>query len=153
MSLHIPNDKVDALFEVLKNNRSRVGIWLVPAEHHGQEAAVAIYTASIAVDLTKLYLAGLADDARFSALAPDRLSDLVAAIFAGGGNTRAIGYNLDLLLARLTSDQRAEFWNMALSGHPNPPRMLILMLPQLADHLLPQGFWMEQWEKAGKLLR
>jgi len=134
--------------------RVRTGLWLLPLHLIGQEANEAARLGIQAVDLRQALLQQLPPDTQYVSLDSDRLLNLLDA----SSQRKALGecvllYNLDLLLSRLTQQQRSGFWQFAFSGFAHRSSALLLTLPVTAQDILPGERVLEEWADAGRLFR
>ena len=134
--------------------RVRTGLWLLPPDLIGQEANEAARLGILAVDLRHELLQQLPSDTQYVLLDSERLLNLLNAIT----ERKALGdcvlvYTLDLLLSRLTQQQRANFWQFTFSGFAHRPSALLLTLPASAQNLLPGNETLDHWDRAERLFR
>lgn len=148
-----PIDRIDALFTTLANTRSRFGIWLLSAENLGKEELLALQCAATAENIAAYYLARLGAGACFASLSASRVAEAIVSLAEKKGDIRLFISNLDLLLSRLTTEERNIFWQNIFSGYPNRQRLVLFLLPASARTLLPQGQDAEDWEHAGKIIQ
>jgi hypothetical protein len=64
----------------------------------------------------------------------------------------ALVYNLDLLMARLTFQQRADVWDFIFDGPAYRRSSLLLAMPATAEFLLPSDYRLEELAAAGRLV-
>jgi hypothetical protein len=134
--------------------RVRTGLWLLDSCLVGQEANEAARLGVLAVDLRQDLLAQLPLETKFVPLDSDRLLSLLHPIserhFTGDC---VLLHNLDLLLARLTHQQRADFWQFAFTGFSHRPSALLFTIPVSAENLVPGGEALGRWARGGRLFQ
>jgi hypothetical protein len=134
--------------------RVRTGLWLLPSHLIGQEANEAARLGVQATDLRQELLAQLPPETQYVPLDSDRILSLLHPISERRSmGDCALNYNLDLLLARLTHQQRADFWQFAFIGFSHRPSALLFTLPATAQNLLPGVEVLERWERGERLFR
>jgi hypothetical protein len=60
-------------------------------------------------------------------------------------------YNLDLLLAKITRNERLRVWRAIYSEMPHRTRGLIIAMPAIATDLLPGNDTLTHWAKDKRL--
>lgn len=132
--------------------RVRTGIWLLPPYLVGQEPNEAARLGTIAVDLRCVLLESLPSGARFVPLDTDRILQLLDTIsYRKDQGDCVLVYNLDLLLARLTHQQRVDVWQFIFTGFAYRPCALLLSMPATASSLLPAGEILHYWKQGKRL--
>lgn len=133
--------------------RNRVGLWLLPASQMGQAADKAARLGIDAVDLSQVWLDRLPADARFAGVNADRIIDLLDDLTKQPGHSDCLLiYNIDLLLAGLTYENQQGIWRTLRQFFPYRRRILVLVMPDQADHLLPRSSDLTAWRKEGRLV-
>lgn len=66
------------------------------------------------------------------------------------GQKRALVVNLDLLLAGVSESERAQVWYHVRQGMPHRRRVVLVLMPDGAEHLLPS---LQEWEKTNRCAR
>lgn len=132
--------------------RVRTGIWLMPSHLVGQEPNEAARLSVMAVDVRGLLLDSLPSGARFVPLDTDRVLQLLDTIsYRKEQGNCVLVYNLDLLLARLTQQQRVDVWQFIFAGFGYRPCALLLAIPATASSLLPAGEILNYWKEGKRL--
>lgn len=132
--------------------RVRTGLWLMRLAEIGQERNEAARQGIEAVDLRANLLARLPPDAGYTGLSSQVFLELCEAVTQQpGAGDCALVYNIDLLLARLTRQERREVWQDLYQALPHRRRVLLLAMPETATELLPEG--LEMWVSARRLAR
>lgn len=132
--------------------RVRTGLWLMPRELIGQEQNEAARLGISALDLRNELLTSLPAGARFVPLDNDRVLQLLNTIsLRKNQHDCVLIYNLDLLLARLTYQQRNDLWQFAFTGFAYRPCALLLTMPDTARSLLPTQEKLGYWEENRRL--
>jgi len=133
---------VEVLRDQLRQPGARVGVgvWLMPRDYFGREAAIAVRLNVQAVDARQAYLPSLPAGARFSGLTrPDGHQHLTSMLRDLAHTIQQrdclLVHTLDLLLLGLEVDERERFWREALEGIPYPRTKLILAVPENAPEL------------------
>jgi len=152
MALTTPSELVASLQRPAL--RVRTGLWLLPNPLLGQEANEAARLGIQAADLRAELLGQISPGSRYLSLDSDRLLALLDAL----SQRRSLGdcllvHNLDLLLSRLTHQQRADFWQFVFSGFTHRPSALLLTLPITAQETLLSNTWMDLWESGERLFQ
>jgi len=132
--------------------RIRIGLWLIPASYLGQERNEAARMLLEAVDIRQELIKQLPTDARFTGLSGQKVLELIDAIAQQKGNSDcALIYNLDLLLSRLSSQEREFVWLLLLEAMPHRPRALLITMPASATDILPPFNQLNQWAREKRL--
>jgi hypothetical protein len=118
--------------------RVRLGLWLVPPQLLGHEADEAARAGIGAEDLPLLLLRSLPQDTKFVGLTSDRLLGLLEDLCSRTTEGHCVlAFNLDLLLAGLTGQDRQEIWEHLALAFAHRPRAVIVALPASAQQLAP----------------
>lgn len=144
-------DNLDQLYHQLESIRSKFGIWACNISRLGDEKNIAVQLGAEAVDLASKYQQGLNPDSVFLGINVGKLTELISTIGIQSGKTRALVYDVDILLSRLSPSQRKEFWEILLIGLIHNPRCLVLMIPESASKLLPSGEELDKWVKSKRI--
>jgi hypothetical protein len=142
------------LLATLRNRslRNRVGLWLLPAGEMDQAADKAAKLGIDAADLRQIWLDRLPPDARFAGLNADKLISLLDDLTEHPGHSDCLLlYNLDLLLAGLSYESQQEIWRTLRQIFPHRRRLLVLVMPDQAGHLLPRSSDLTAWRQEGRL--
>ena len=132
--------------------RVRTGILLVPTRLVGQEANEAARLGVMAVDVRSILLDTVPSGAKFVPLDTDRVLQLLNTIsYRKDQGDCVLIYNLDLLLARLTQQQRVDAWQFIFRGFGNRPCALLITMPATASSLLPAGEMLNYWKEGKRL--
>ena len=133
--------------------RVRTGLWLIPPNLLGDERNEAVRLGVAAVDMRELLLNELPAGTAFVMLNADRVIQLLNQVAgqAHFGNC-ALVYNLDLLLARLTFQQRADAWGVIFDGLAYRQSSLVMAMPVTAKSLLPSDKRLEDLAAAGRFI-
>jgi hypothetical protein len=142
------------LADLLSSHTLRVatGLWLLPLADLPRLDNAAVRLGFEAVDLRQQLIASLPTGTRYAGLSAARLLELVDAVanrradYAG-----ALVYQLDLLLARLTTDERAQVWQELYAGLPHRTRGVLFVMPETAANLLPAADALDAWRRARRL--
>ena len=132
--------------------RVRTGIWLMPSHLFGQEANEAARLGVMAVDVRGMLLDTIPSGAKFVPLDTDRILQLLNTVsYRKEQGNCVLVYNLDLLLARLTQQQRVDAWQFIFSGFGHRPCALLIGMPATASSLLPAGEMLNYWKEGKRL--
>lgn len=132
--------------------RVRTALWLLPTKRLGQEMDEAARLGIDAVDARQRLLESLPHGTHYSGLSSDSVAELLDAICASPYGTDCLAlYNFDLLLARLTHDERSQVWDLLYDQFPHRPRALLIMMPATATSLLPSRSRLQSWQADGRL--
>jgi hypothetical protein len=132
--------------------RVRTGIWLMSSHMIGHESNEGARLGVIVVDLRSLLLDSLPEGAQFVPLDADRVLQLLNTVsYRKDQGDCVLVYNLDLLLARLTYQQRVDFWQFTFTGFAYRPCALLLGMPATASSLLPAGETLNYWKQGKRL--
>ena len=133
--------------------RTRVGVWCMPLSYIGQEHDVAALLNLEAVDVRQPVLDALPVGTRYVNLTFEKVLEALDSIASRAGQTDcAFVYNLDLLLAGLTRDDRQRVWESLGDGLPYRTRALLLAMPETASRMLPPDRLYEAWRLNGRLV-
>jgi hypothetical protein len=131
----------------------RTGLWLVPLHVLGKEQDTAARLGIDAADLRVPIISSLPAGTRFLGLSTLTLVEALDAVCSQSrGSNCLLVYNLDLLLARLPRQERLDFWQFMFKSFPHRQRGLLLLMPQLANSLLPQQQMQDVWRRDGRLV-
>jgi len=132
--------------------RVRTGIWLMPSQLVGYEKNEAARLGIIAADLRDILLDTLPAGTNFAPLDTDRILQLLNTIsYRKDLGDCVLVHNLDLLLARLTQQQRVDVWKFTFAGFAYRRCALLLGMPATASSLLPAGETLNYWTKGKRL--
>jgi hypothetical protein len=114
----------------------RTGVALVSPEQLPSYQTLALHWGAEAVDLAQFRLSRIPEGSRYLGLAPATvLSDLDFIASGRHGRRCALVANADLLLARLTDEQRPRVWDFLFSSLRKRPTCLLMLMPDGAEHL------------------
>jgi len=151
-----PLKDVRALIAFLRRPilRTRVGVWHMPLQCVGQEPDVAARLGVEAVDVRDPIRQQLPEGTRFVRLTVEKA--LEALDFIATTTPRitdcAFVYNMDLLLAGLSREDRQRFWESLFDGLPHRSRALLIAVPETAHSVLLPDQWRESWRRDGRLV-
>lgn len=132
-------------------NRLRTGLLLVPPSQLAKAGDIAAQLLANAEDIAQVALEAVPAGSRYVSLSASRVEEWLDKISnKSTGQARALVVNLDLLLAGITEDERAEVWRYVRNSMPYRRRVLIVAMPQGAERLLPP---VQEWEEAGRCVR
>jgi hypothetical protein len=132
--------------------RVRTGLRLAPAGVWGREVDEAAWLGVTAVDARQPILDALLPEQTHLGLGERTIIQALDAIAQGDFRSEyCLVYNLDLLLASLTSSARAGVWESLHSGFPHRAQALLLIMPATADNLLPNPDHLDLWRREGRL--
>lgn len=132
--------------------RVRTGLWLAPSGLWGREADEAARLGVAAADARQPVLDTLLPEQTRLRLRESTVIQALDAIAKGDFRSDCcLVYNLDLLLAGLTSSARADVWESLFSGFPHRDRALLFAMSATADHLLPDSDRLDQWRREARL--
>lgn len=132
--------------------RVRTGLWLMPSSLIGKESQQAARLGVDASDARQPILDAVEDDQSFLGLDYSGILTALDTICHSTLTTDcSLIYNLDLLLAHLTINNRIVLWEQLYSGFPHRPRALIIAIPDSAKALLPHINRLEAWRSEGRL--
>lgn len=150
MPLTTPTDVIQLLNS--RTLRIRTGIWLVTNSVLGRESSEAVRLGIDAFDARQPILEGVAEQQRFLGLNSDRVVSTLDRISSSPQGTECLlVYNFDLLLARIRSDERAKVWQEIFLGLPHRLHALLIVMPNEAQHLLPNAEALAAWRSEGRL--
>jgi hypothetical protein len=131
----------------------RTGLWLIPTQLLGKEQDTAARLGIDAVDLRRPIQASLPPGTRFLALSTQSVITALDTVCREvNGSECLLIFNLDILLARLPRQDRLDIWHYVFNGFPHRPRGLLLLMPQIAEHLLPPNQIQDAWRRDGRLV-
>ncbi len=142
------------LIELLqkKTLRIRTGIWLMSASALGKEADHAARMNIDSVDIREPLLGNLPEGTRFLGLNADRVLQLLQDISDQlSGSECLLVYNIDLLLAKLSQNERVYIWRHLYDSFPNRRHALLISMPENASHLLPEITSIRSWNNDKRL--
>jgi hypothetical protein len=132
--------------------RVRTALYLLPPEQLARLPDRAARLGIQLVDVRQPLLSAIVSDQRFLQLS---LRDFIEALDALCQNSRAndclLVANCDLILARLSPQDRREAWETLFRGFPYRSRALLLAMPDGADLLLPGEQELAHWRQEGRL--
>lgn len=133
--------------------RVRVGLWLQPLSLLGTEADEAARLTVQPVDIRDEFLQAVPSGTRFVHLDEGQVLELLDSLSQRTHfGDCALIYNLDLLLAALTHDERVSIWEFLLTGLPWRKSALLLTLPNTATRLAPSEIAGEAWRAANRFV-
>lgn len=133
--------------------RVRTGLWLLPVQLLQDMPNEAARLGIEAVDCAKKMLTELPMGTRFVGLDAARLIELLDDMcHQNPGVNCLLVYNLDLLVARLTQNERHEVWAQLYNNFPHRSRGLLIVMPQDANALLPSENALGVWRRDGRLV-
>ncbi len=104
------------------------------------------------VDIVERWFAKLPSGTRFAGINRATLLAELSAIANETLDRRcAMVANVDVFLAKLSEDERAEVWSFLFTALKKRPTALLLVLPAAGVDLLPAGE-IERWRSAGRLI-
>lgn len=132
--------------------RVATGLWLLPDEFVGKEDEEAYRLDLEPVDLRQRLLDALEPGTKYAGLSVDRLVTLIDGVTRERADRAgALIYNLDLLLARLTSADRQLVWDDLFKALPRRSRAILLTMPEAAEDLLPWREKLDLWRLDNRL--
>jgi len=143
------------LVELLSSGQLRVatGVWLLPIEYVGQEEEEAYRLGLEPVDLRNRLLQSLEPGTKYASLSADKIFQLVDDISQEYGDwAGALIYNLDLLIARLNTEEQNMIWQDLFTALPHRRRGVLITLPETAVNLLPQEEILNLWRLDNRLI-
>lgn len=155
MASHEELDRVRPLIAWVRKDtlRTRIGVWQMPLEWIGQEKTVAAHLGVETVDMREIILGSLPEGTRFVHLTATKVQEVIDTIASTRGKTDcALVYNLDLLLAGLSSHERLEVWRSLIDGYPHRARALVIAIPEGAISQLWGHRVVEALENDGRLV-
>lgn len=144
--------RIHQLFNDLKTNRSRFGLWCCDLEKLGHEQNIAVQLGAESLDVTMLLRSKLENDSDMVVLDEHKLIDMVSEIAKKQGKQKVLIYNLDVLLAKLNPAQCRDFWDLLFSGLIYQPRSLVFMIPLTATNLYPSGENLNKWQRNKRII-
>jgi hypothetical protein len=143
-----------ALKEYLRTRmlRSRTGLLLVPPNQLGDVLEIAARLGVDLVDYAQVILASLPPEAKWAGITLDaeqaRLDEIAN---APSGNDVVLVAQFDLALARLPIADRGPLWRVLREGFAHRRRALILVMPEGATRLLPEGSEWDAWQDGKRI--
>jgi hypothetical protein len=102
-------------------------------------------------DIAQKALNAVPEGSRYASLSASRIGQWLDDISQEcSGQKRALVVNLDLLLAGVSERERAEVWYHVRQGMPHRRRVVLVLMPDGAEHLLPP---LQEWEKTNRCAR
>lgn len=143
------------LMELLSSGQLRVatGVWLLPKEYVGQEVEEAYRLGLEPVDLRNRLLQSLETGTKYANLSAEKIFRLVDDVSQEYGDwAGALIYNLDLLIARLNTEEQTMIWQDLFTALPHRRRGVLLTLPESAVNLLPREEMLNLWRLDNRLI-
>jgi hypothetical protein len=143
-----------ALKEYLRTRmlRSRTGLLLVPPNQLGDVLEIAARLGIDLVDYAQVILASLPPEAKRAGISihaeQARLDEIAN---ASTGTDAVLVAQFDLALARLPREDRGPLWRMLREGFAHRRRALILLMPEGATRLLPEGSEWDAWQDGKRI--
>jgi hypothetical protein len=132
--------------------RCKTGIWLMPQGKVGDEENEAARLGLDAVDIRRVLLENLPEETSYADLSSERVQNLLHQIAnRQQGSHCLLIYNLDLLLARLTMDERDAVWRYLKDALPHAKHALLIALPASAGQALLGDEHYRSWHKEDRL--
>lgn len=147
------NEQVNQMIDSLETpgNRLKTGLLLLPTAQLAKVDEVAARLLAEVEDIAQMALQAVPTGSRYANLSASRIEEWLNAISQKTtGQRRALVVNLDLLLSGVSEAERADVWRYVLFSMPYRPRVLLVAMPETAEHLLPK---VEEWEAAGRCAR
>ena len=147
--------KLSALVSDIRNvaAHTKVGLWRMPVKSIGEETKTAILLGVQPLDISNYFLVNLPSGAEFARLSYSKIIQALDSVAnAKGPKDCVLIYNLDLLLAGVTVEDRAQVWKTLFNGFPHRPRALLIAVPETAEPLLPSEQLLEKWQAASRLV-
>ncbi len=134
------------------NARTNVGLWLVPPSLVGQEPDMAVRLSIAAHDAVSYYRSTLDPRAEHARLSASSLFDMLDGLAGSDLQSDCVlVYNMDLLLARLSKEDRDSVWRDLYSRFPNRRCGFVIAIPQHARSSLPADEMLRLWRESGRL--
>jgi hypothetical protein len=150
MKTSSPRELIDLLQK--KSLRIRTGIWLLPVLTFGKETEQAARLNLDTIDIREPLLESLPEGTRFLGLSGDKVLQLMEQISNQRLGTECLLVcNVDLLLAKLRQQERANVWKHLFDSFPNRRHALLIAMPEGAEHLLPSLQAMKLWNNDMRL--
>lgn len=132
-------------------NRLKTGLLLIPPAKLSKAEDIAAHLLADVEDIAQMALEAVPVGSQYANLSASRIAGWLDAISEKTtGQRRALVVNLDLLLAGISESARAEVWQHLRNGMPYRRRVVVVAMPEGAEHLLPH---VEEWEKLGRCAR
>ena len=146
--------QLEKLIEHLRHtSRTRVGLWRMPLNKIGHEAESAIRIGAEALDVGRYLRERIPAGAEFVRLSEQKVLETLDHIASTHGESDCVlSFNLDLLLAGVSSDERQKIWQSLFNGFPNRTRVLLISVPETAVNLLPTETHLEKWQSDARLI-
>jgi hypothetical protein len=147
------HEQVMRMIETLETpgNRLRTGLLLVPPSRLAEAGDIAARLLADVEDIAQRALDAVPPGSRYVNLSATRIEEWLNDIVEKTtGQQRALVVHLDLLLAGVPQSERNEVWQYVRHGMPHRRRVLIVAMPEGAEHLLPR---VSEWEEAGRCAR
>lgn len=144
------HERVMKMLEVLETpgNRLKTGLLLAPPLQLARAEEIAARLLADVEDIAQIARKAVPAGSRYVGLGASRIGQWLDDISQKStGQKRALVVNLDLLLAGVPESERAEVWRHVQRGMPHRRRVLLVLMPGGAEHLLPS---LQEWEKAGR---
>ena len=133
--------------------RSRTGILLLHQSHLGKEEAIAVQLGIEALNYSALLLESLPEKTDYvtitSVTEEARLFEIAQ---RRSGMEVVLIYNFDLVLSKLTLDERSRLWENLRERFAKSAKALLFAVPAAATHLLPQGAEWHLWEEGNRIV-
>lgn len=142
------------LVDLLNSGLLRVstGLWLLPTSYLDHEEDEAYRLNLEPVDLRQRLLKELEPDTKYANLSSDQVFRLVDNVSREYGDwAGALIFNLDLLIARLSTEDRNIIWEDLFTALPHRRRSVLLTLPETATNLLPSEKIIRKLEQENRL--
>jgi hypothetical protein len=147
---------LDALVEYLRRRtgRTHVGLWLIPLKKIGHEEEIAIHLGVEALDVGKYLHDKLPLGADFVRLSTKKVLETLDSIASSIGQYDCVLiYNMDLLLAGVSDEERHQIWQELYSRFSNRTRALLIAIPETATRLFPSESLLEKWQHDSRFAR
>ena len=139
-----PREVIDLLQDM--SLRDRTAIWLMPVSMMGKETDHAARYNIDAVDIRENLIATLPEDTRYLGLSYQKIISLLDEVcYQGHYSECVLVYNFDLLMAKLSHDDRTNVWWHLFSSFPHRQHAVLLAMPEEAHHLLPSVMSLKAW--------
>ncbi len=133
--------------------RSRTGILLLQSSHLGKEELLSVQLGVEALDYAVHLLYSLPDKTAYvnitSTTEEERLYEIAQ---TRTGMEAVLIYNFDLVLSKLTLEERTRLWNNLRDRFARSAKALLFAVPETATHLLPQGADRLLWEEGNRIV-
>ncbi|GIV17512.1 MAG: hypothetical protein KatS3mg022_2947 [Armatimonadota bacterium] len=132
-------------------NRLKTGLLLVPPSRLAQAEEIAARLLADVEDIAQIARNAVPQASRYAGLGASRIGQWLDDISQQStGQKRALVVNLDLLLAGVSESERAQVWYHVRQGMPHRRRVVLVLMPDGAEHLLPP---LQEWEKTNRCAR